>query len=323
MLKGTKDLCKPCPWWSAASRRPSGRTRPYPGTAPPPPRRHLRRSLPPRLRLGRLPLPGAVLPSRARLPGRSGLVPLPRPRRRRPRTARRRRALGRQPRRLRPAPRQPPASSSPPTATPRAGVPRPGSKPGRWRRASPSSSSPPHTATSTTTSPPSGRRRWPRGSPRSSAPGAGRERPRRRAADATGRGKCHTRPMRFFNTEGPVRPDDHYAIPSLDRVDVDELLALIRAKRYFVLFALDSPPRMVNPIYRKAVPRELGYVSGQPHINPLYYQYVSGATKIRGNSTIAIPIDVWGLSVPIRRFSYRKVAESGLRIRIRVIFIGK
>ena len=29
--------------------------------------------------------------------------------------------------------------------------------------------------------------------------------------------------MRFFNTEGPVRPDDHYAIPSLDRMDVEEL----------------------------------------------------------------------------------------------------
>ena len=43
--------------------------------------------------------------------------------------------------------------------------------------------------------------------------------------------------MRFFNTEGPVRPDDHYAIPSLGRMDVDELLALIRAKRYFVLHA--------------------------------------------------------------------------------------
>ena len=28
--------------------------------------------------------------------------------------------------------------------------------------------------------------------------------------------------MRFFNTEGPVRPDDHYAIAPLDRVDVDE-----------------------------------------------------------------------------------------------------
>ena len=43
--------------------------------------------------------------------------------------------------------------------------------------------------------------------------------------------------MRFFNTEGPVRPDDHYAIAPLDRADVDELLSLIRAKRYFVLHA--------------------------------------------------------------------------------------
>ena len=51
------------------------------------------------------------------------------------------------------------------------------------------------------------------------------------------RDKCHNRPMRFFNTEGPVRPDDHYAIQPLDRMDVDELLGLIRAKRYFVLHA--------------------------------------------------------------------------------------
>ena len=43
--------------------------------------------------------------------------------------------------------------------------------------------------------------------------------------------------MRFFNTEGPVRLDDHYAIRPLDRVDVDEFLGLIRAKRYFVLHA--------------------------------------------------------------------------------------
>ena len=43
--------------------------------------------------------------------------------------------------------------------------------------------------------------------------------------------------MRFFNTEGPVRPDDHYAISPLERMDVDELLGLIRAKRYFVLHA--------------------------------------------------------------------------------------
>ena len=43
--------------------------------------------------------------------------------------------------------------------------------------------------------------------------------------------------MRFFNTEGPVRPDDHYAIAPLDRMEVEELLGLIRGKRYFVLHA--------------------------------------------------------------------------------------
>ena len=43
--------------------------------------------------------------------------------------------------------------------------------------------------------------------------------------------------MRFFNTEGPVRPDDHYAIPPLARVSRDEILDLIQTKRYFVLHA--------------------------------------------------------------------------------------
>ena len=45
------------------------------------------------------------------------------------------------------------------------------------------------------------------------------------------------RSMRFFSTEGPVRPDDHYAIPPLERMDVDELLGLVRAERCFVLHA--------------------------------------------------------------------------------------
>ena len=54
---------------------------------------------------------------------------------------------------------------------------------------------------------------------------------------ATGRGKCHNQLMRFFNVAGPVHPDDHYAIAPLDRMDVEELLGLIRAKQYFVLHA--------------------------------------------------------------------------------------
>ena len=43
--------------------------------------------------------------------------------------------------------------------------------------------------------------------------------------------------MRFFNTEGPVLPDEHYAVPPLARGNIGELLGLIQSKRYFVLHA--------------------------------------------------------------------------------------
>ena len=43
--------------------------------------------------------------------------------------------------------------------------------------------------------------------------------------------------MRFFNTEGPIVAADHYCIPPLERVDLAEILELIRHKRYFVLHA--------------------------------------------------------------------------------------
>ena len=43
--------------------------------------------------------------------------------------------------------------------------------------------------------------------------------------------------VRDFNTEGPVDPSDHYCIPPLQRVDLDEILNLIRRKKYFILHA--------------------------------------------------------------------------------------
>ena len=52
-----------------------------------------------------------------------------------------------------------------------------------------------------------------------------------------GPGCCDDPIMRFFNTEGPVRPDDHYHVPPLERVNLDALLGLVRDKRYFVLHA--------------------------------------------------------------------------------------
>ena len=42
---------------------------------------------------------------------------------------------------------------------------------------------------------------------------------------------------RFFNTAGPVIREMHYSIPPLERLDLDDLLLLIRQWKYFVLHA--------------------------------------------------------------------------------------
>ncbi len=43
--------------------------------------------------------------------------------------------------------------------------------------------------------------------------------------------------LRFFNTEGPIERQDHYCVEPLERIDLQELLTLIRWKKYFVLHA--------------------------------------------------------------------------------------
>lgn len=43
--------------------------------------------------------------------------------------------------------------------------------------------------------------------------------------------------MRFFNTDGPVRPEDHHTLPPLQRWDLDDVLRLIDQKKYFLLHA--------------------------------------------------------------------------------------
>ncbi len=43
--------------------------------------------------------------------------------------------------------------------------------------------------------------------------------------------------MRFFTTEGPVRPDRHYSLPPLSRWHLDEVLDLISQEKYFLLHA--------------------------------------------------------------------------------------
>ena len=43
--------------------------------------------------------------------------------------------------------------------------------------------------------------------------------------------------MRYFNTEGPMDPAEHYCIDPLGRVNLAEILALVARKKYFVLHA--------------------------------------------------------------------------------------
>ena len=43
--------------------------------------------------------------------------------------------------------------------------------------------------------------------------------------------------MRFFNTAGPIKPDIHYYVPPLERIDFDEVMLLIEQERYFVMHA--------------------------------------------------------------------------------------
>ncbi len=58
------------------------------------------------------------------------------------------------------------------------------------------------------------------------------------AASSTGALRVATmEAMKEFNTEGPVRPDEHYLIPPLERIDLDEVLGLVRSGKYFALHA--------------------------------------------------------------------------------------
>jgi hypothetical protein len=43
--------------------------------------------------------------------------------------------------------------------------------------------------------------------------------------------------MRFFNTAGPVICDEHYCLPPLERLDLDDIIRLIDQEKYFVVYA--------------------------------------------------------------------------------------
>jgi hypothetical protein len=49
--------------------------------------------------------------------------------------------------------------------------------------------------------------------------------------------------MRFFNTEGPIRPDRHYCLAPLHRWNLEEVMELIDQEKYW----LESADGFVPP----------------------------------------------------------------------------
>ncbi|WP_295392960.1 AAA-like domain-containing protein [uncultured Thiodictyon sp.] len=82
--------------------------------------------------------------------------------------------------------------------------------------------------------------------------------------------------MRFFNTEGPVRPQDHYCLPPLQRWDLDEVLRLIEQKKYFLLHA----PRQTGKTTCLLALMELLNSAGQYRT---LYANIEGAQSAREN----------------------------------------
>ena len=89
--------------------------------------------------------------------------------------------------------------------------------------------------------------------------------------------------MRFFNTEGPVRPESHYHIPPLTRLDLDDLLLLVRRLKYFVLHA----PRQTGKTSTLLALRDLlnGAAGGDYRC---VYVNVEGAQAMRENVELAM-----------------------------------
>ena len=87
---------------------------------------------------------------------------------------------------------------------------------------------------------------------------------------------------RFFNTAGPMIPEDHYCIDPLARVDWEDIQRLIRDKRYFVLHAPRQTGKTSTLLAMMRVLNEEGRYA-------CAYANIEGAQASRGDETRGIP----------------------------------
>ena len=99
---------------------------------------------------------------------------------------------------------------------------------------------------------------------------------------------CHLAPVpsttmqRFFNNAGPIKPEMHYHLPLLQRLDWEEVQQLIREQRYFVLHA----PRQTGKTSTLLAMMQALNASGD---YACAYANIEGAQAARGDETQGIP----------------------------------
>jgi len=99
--------------------------------------------------------------------------------------------------------------------------------------------------------------------------------------------------LRIFNTEGPVFAKDHYCIPPLERVDIEQILTLIDWKKYFVLHA----PRQSG---KTSILKALAELLNDEGTYRCVYMNVEPAQAAREDVDKAIPWVVGELAIRVR-----------------------
>lgn len=87
---------------------------------------------------------------------------------------------------------------------------------------------------------------------------------------------------RFFNNAGPIKPELHYHLDPLHRIDWDEVQQLIRQQRYFVLHAPRQTGKTSTLLAMMAALNSGGHYA-------CAYANIEGAQAARGDETQGIP----------------------------------
>jgi hypothetical protein len=111
---------------------------------------------------------------------------------------------------------------------------------------------------------------------------------------------------KFFNTSGPVKPDKHYTLVPLSRLDWPEVQQLIDSERYFVLHA----PRQTGKTSTLLAMMQTLNAAGQ---YACVYANIEGAQAARGDETQGVPAICWAIAGSIELYLKNSQVQDWLK----------